>query len=403
MNKRQRGPRLVKTSRLRVESDIAVGEQFSGRAKALAATGNALVEHPSGVVFFVAGAWQDELISVRVQEVKKGFGSAELLDVLEASPHRRTAPCIHHGVGKDACGGCPWMFMDEPAQLQAKQVRVQQALARIDSKVEVAPIWASKNALGYRIRAQLKTDGEQLGFVPSGQKHLAPVQDCLVLTAKNRQTLIQLRGLLPNADWRPKAKQRLTTLDIDENRDAHSVSVNQRLPFQQANAEQNQRIRDWLSDRLRTIPVQDKALELFAGSGNFTEILSQAAFKQILAVELMPEAVAALNAKQLVNVQAQTCDLFNQEAFADLVEQNQDANLLVLDPPRDGLKLKEGLLRKKNKSLRDIIYISCDLATFSRDMADLYQRGFILKQVQPVDMFPQTPHVELLAHLQRKH
>lgn len=401
MSKRQRGPKLIKTSRMRVETGITAGERFEGRVKALADTGNGIVDHPSGRVFFVPGVWPGELITAQVKETKKNFGSAIVVDVLEASPERREAACAHHGFTAAACGGCPWMMVNESAQLQAKQERVAHALARIDANLKVEPIIPAPQALGYRLRAQLKTDGQTLGFVANAQKQLASVTDCLILTDKNRSTLKQLREELPARQWRPEGKHRWTTLDIDESVDASSVSVNQRLPFQQANRQQNQVMRHWLLKKLQALPERHKALELFAGSGNFTEILAQAGFSSIVAVEAVPVAVQMLNDRQLPGVVAQICDLFAEDEFAQLVEQHRDAHVLVLDPPREGLKLKEGLLRKRGK-LRDIFYISCDLATFARDVKDLYERGFHLQQVQPVDMFPQTPHVEIMAHLRRK-
>lgn len=401
MSKWQRGPKLIKTSRLKAETATPIGEEFEAEVKGLADTGNGIIEHPSGRVFFVPGAWPGERIRVRVKEVKKSFGTAVLLQVLQASPARRDAPCAHHGFDGSACGGCPWMMVSEEAQRQAKQQRVEQAISRIDTKVTVAPVMAAPQPMGYRVRAQLKTDGQELGFVASGQKQLAAVQDCLVLSDKNRETLAQLRQSLPNNLWRPQGKLSWTTLDIDESVDAHSVSVNQRLPFQQANREQNVVMHGWLAAKLQSLPQRRKALELFAGSGNLTEILAAAGFAEIVAAEVMPAAVAALNARQLPSVVAQTCDLFDEAQFARLVEQHRDADVLLLDPPRDGLKLKQGLLQKRSK-LNDVLYISCDLSTFARDVKDLYERGFVLLEVQPLDMFPQTPHVEIMAHLRRK-
>lgn len=401
MSKWQRGPKLIKTSRLSAHTDIPVGEEFEALVKGLADTGNGIVEHPGGRIFFVAGAWPGERVQVRVREVKKSFGTATLVQVLQASPARREAPCVHHGFTGLACGGCPWMMVTEQAQQQAKQQRVVQALARIDPKATVAPILAAPAAFGYRVRAQLKTDGQSLGFVATAQKQLAPVQDCIILSDKNRKTLAQLRDTLPNPQWLPQGKLGWTTLDIDENTDVQSVSVNQRLPFQQANREQNAVMRTWLARKLAGLSERGKALELFAGSGNLTEVLAAAGFDTIVAAEVMPAAVTALNARRLPNVVAEVCDLFDETQFARLVAQHRDANLLLLDPPRDGLKLKQDLLHKRSK-LSDILYISCDLSTFARDVADLYQRGFVLHEVQPLDMFAQTPHIEIMAHLRRK-
>lgn len=401
MSKRISRPRLIKTSRLSAATGITVGERFTARVKGLADTGNGIVEHPGGRVFFVAGTWLDELVEVQVKEVKKSFGIATLLQVQQQSPQRRSAPCPHHGFAADACGGCPWMMVNDRAQLQAKQNRVQQALQRIDRNIAVSPIYEAPRSLGYRVRAQLKTDGQALGFVAGGQQQLAAVQDCLVLTDKNRSTLKQLRQKLPNSEWRPANARRWTTLDINESVDVDDASVNQRLPFMQANAEQNHAMHRWLANKFQSLPQHNKAMELFAGSGNLTKVLVEAGFSSVVAAEVMTDAVTALNQRQLPGVAAQVCDLFNEAEFSQWVAQHRDAEVLLLDPPREGLKVQEGLLHKRSK-LRDIFYISCDLATFVRDVKALYLGGFELQEVQPVDMFPQTPHIEIMAHLRRK-
>jgi 23S rRNA (uracil1939-C5)-methyltransferase len=82
-----------------------------------------------------------------------------------------------------------------------------------------------------------------------------------------------------------------------------------------------------------------------------------------------------------------------------LQEQARDASILVLDPPRDGFKLAGLLLTKKHR-FRDVFYISCDPATFARDIEAFIRAGFRPVEIQPLDLFPHTPHVELLCWLQ---
>ena len=176
--------------------------------------------------------------------------------------------------------------------------------------------------------------------------------------------------------------------------------MNKRLPFQQANPLQNQSMRAWLKEHLEALPRQLPVLELFAGSGNFTEVIATAGFESITAVEVVAEAVTALNARGLPGVAALTCDLFDEAAFTELMQRQREAEVLVLDPPRDGLKCRTGLFSRRSR-LHDVFYISCDLATFSRDLRDFLAAGYRLEILQPVDLFPQTPHVELLAHLRR--
>lgn len=392
------GPRFINPGR-RGAPTVSRGI-FEARVQSLTDTGEAVVSHPDGRRFFVPGAWPGELVRVRPLAVKSQYGRGELTAVLEPAPERLAPPCPHQGFGDRQCGGCPWMMVNYQAQLQAKQARVERALARLSPDAQVAPILPAPTPLGYRVRAQLKTDGREVGFVSAGQRQLAPVADCLVLTAHNRATLRDLQRQLPNAGWRPGRASDWTTLDLDESVTAAEVSVNRRLPFQQANAAQNQTMRQWLMERLAPLPKSAPVLELFAGSGNFTQVLAAAGFDSITAVEVVPEAVAALAEQCLPGVRAVTYDLFDADAFQRLLRDIPRAEILVLDPPREGLKVRDGLFGKQSP-LRDIFYISCDLATLCRDLQDMRAAGFDLHEVQPLDVFPQTPHVELLVHLRR--
>ena len=400
------GPRFINPGRS--SAPAAPRGLFEAWVQGLTDTGDAVVNHPDGRRFFVPGAWTGERIRVRPLEVKSQYGLGELVEVLEPAPERLVPPCPHQGFSAGKCGGCPWMMVGYAAQLAAKQARVQRALTRLQADLQVAQILVASEPLGYRVRAQLKTDGRELGFVAAGQRRLAPVQDCVVLTDHNRATLRELQTQLPNTAWHPAHKGGWTTLDLDESVSAAGVSVNRRLPFQQVNASQNQAMRQWLAERVAPLSQQAKVLakqaqvlELFCGSGNFTQVLAAAGFSSIIAVEAVPEAVTALADLQLPGVSPVVCDLFDSAAFQRLLQDNAQAEILVLDPPREGLKVRDGLFGKHSR-LREIFYISCDLATLCRDLQDMLAAGFAIVEAQPLDLFPQTPHVELLVHLRRR-
>lgn len=401
MNHKHKRIRLINTSRQKPDASLKIGEEFEGVVRDLSDTGNGIVEHPNGTVVFVPGLWLGERARLRVSIQKMRFAEAEVVELLHASPQRQPAPCSLHGFSSSQCGGCPWMFMSYAAQLEAKQARATRSLAKLFPKVAIRPILASDKTLGYRVRAQVKTDGERLGFVANGQHQLVDVPSCPVLTDGLQSALLSLRQQLPQDEWRPTGKQPWTTIDLEHQHDRDLFSINQRLPFRQINDGQNHAMRLWLAERLASFPVEAKVVELFAGSGNMTEIVAARGFQQIVAVEAVAEAVAALTAKQLPGVTAQRCDLFNEQQFLDFWLKQQDAEVLLLDPPREGLKIHQGLGRKKS-ALREILYISCDLATLCRDLAHLQTLGFKLVEAQPIDMFPQTPHLEMMIHLRRR-
>lgn len=376
-------------------------EQFTATVRDLGTDGSGIVEHPDGQVFFVAGVWPGETARFAVTGFKQRFGFARVLELLEPSPARIAPRCAHHGTGPGDCGGCSWQFVNYTAQLAAKEARVRQALARLQHPPEVAPIQGSPDVFGYRNRAQLKTDGRQLGYVAAGSRKLAPVSDCPILTPANRATLQELLLSLPSKALRPGRKQDWTTLDIDDEISAAEVVPNRRRPFRQGNSAQNLRMREWLGARVGALDQDRTVLELFSGSGNFTEVLVAAGFARILAVEGVEDSVQQLAARKLPGVDARRYNLFLEADCARLQEQARDASILVLDPPRDGFRLAGLLLTKKHR-FRDVFYISCDPATFARDLETFSRAGFRAAEIQPLDLFPHTPHVELLCWLQRQ-
>jgi 23S rRNA (uracil1939-C5)-methyltransferase len=290
------------------------------------------------------------------------------------------------------CGGCSWSDIDENEQLRQKQLRVESAIHRIAPEAAVAPIWGSELSWAYRNRVQLKVTETQLGFVSSGTKVLAPIENCLVCTDELQSQIRELRQKLPNPKWKPTPPFHWNFLDLDDSQDLESVTINTRAPFRQGNTGQNQRMKQWL----RELQFQsDITLELFAGSGNFTEILSQKA-RDVLAVEISQEAVSQL--RQWPRVRVFECDLFDRSAVPSLVKELPDFDTLFLDPPREGASELRSFLRH---SLKTVLYVSCDLLSFLRDAKLLLRSGFLLQSVQPVDLFPQTPHVELLAKFER--
>ncbi|WOJ96600.1 class I SAM-dependent RNA methyltransferase [Congregibacter brevis] len=379
---------------------IRLGQRFEGTVRDLSSDGQGIVAHPDGRIFFVAGVWRSEHGLFEVTGLKGRMGFAKLVSLSEGSPERRPPPCPYHGFTNDTCGGCPWLFMAYSQQLESKQQLVTKTLQPLNESLVIADIWSSPEELGYRNRAQLKTDGRRLGYVAANSREIAEVSDCLVLNERNRQTLKDLRAQLPNPAWKPSRGKQWLALDFDDDITAQEVVANQRRAFRQGNTAQNQRMREWLKERIRFLDPQDPVLELFAGSGNFTEVLVNAGYQDICAVDSFRPAVETLTSRDLPGVGGLCSDLGRSGSAEQLAPQLSKAKLLLMDPPREGLKnFAEYLLFAKG--LHTIIYVSCDPATLSRDLKVAMEQGFALKEAQPLDLFPQTPHVEVLTVLSR--
>ena len=363
----------------------------------LTSDGRGVGEAPDGQIVFVVGAWVSERVHVRRTRQGAKTGT-ELLEVIEASEDRVEPACAHHR--RDQCGGCPWMFVSYEAQLSAKADKLRASLESLNASPIVPIVHPSPRQWGYRNRAQLKTNGKALGYLAASSHDIVDVSICPILTTPNQVELRELREELPNNKWRPKSRQKWVTLDIDDQRS--STLVNQRQPFRQANDDQNAAMSRWLADTLNSLALPAGVLELFCGSGNLTSVLAGCfPDHQITAVEGDDWALEQLLSLGLPNVETQRRNLFSATDIAAMSATLPAAQGIVLDPPRDGLKERDALTPLFAQSPW-VVYISCNLATWQRDAHFLQEQGLCLTQVEGLDMFPQTPHLEVLSVFERK-
>jgi 23S rRNA (uracil1939-C5)-methyltransferase len=372
----------------RVDKQLQISDELDLEITDLNSKGEGVGKYKQQVVF-VPGAWLHERVRVSVNEVKKSFVQAELVTILQASESRRDAPCPYHGVNHETCGGCPWLYVDYAAQIVAKQKRVDEMCSRLGLNC-ANTIQPSDQEFGYRNRAQLKASAEALGFVAARSDQIVDVERCAVLSDHNNTLLARIREQDLGIGRRRKT---WVTIDIADEVDFEHISFNQRLPFRQGNTAQNQAMLSWLERVLAELGSR-QAVELFAGSGNLTQALVAAGVGDITALEVVPEALDSLR-QYLPSAKTFALDLFDKTKLSELVSLSADADLLLLDPPRDGFALL-GEFVSQVPSLESIVYISCDLASFERDVAALRDE-FTLLELQPLDMYPQTPHVELMS------
>ncbi|MEC7992848.1 MAG: class I SAM-dependent RNA methyltransferase [Pseudomonadota bacterium] len=373
-----------------------VKDSFAGIVRDLSTDGRGVVQAPDGQVVFVAGIWQGE--EVEIERSRRGKStSAELISVLQPSEARRAAECEYHREG--SCGGCPWMFVDYPTQLEQKQARLSEVVERITGKAASCAMLGASQTLGYRNRAQFKSDGIKLGYVAQGTHEIVDVTHCPVLNVTNQGHLSVLRQSLPNSGWRSNKNRQWTTIDIDDERG--TPLVNQRQAFRQGNSEQNEHLRAWLSSRLANLPRPNAVLELFCGSGNLTEVIAEQVDVPVIAIEGDEMSLDVLSARNLSKVKPVRVNLFSRHSIVDGMPNCQSGIGVVLDPPRDGLK-ERGALKPWFTRTEWVVYVSCDLATWERDAAFLQSCGLDLDEATGLDMFPQTPHIETLSVFTRR-
>ncbi len=382
---------------------------FTGTITHLSQKGLGVVKNAqNNMSYFVYGTWPGDVGEFEVIDKplnNKKFAFAKLTHLIQPSVQRQTPSCPHADVSlaERSCTGCPWMIADYTSQLEQKRKRFVYALQRVGfdtNPLDIGSAHPSPQLYGYRNRCQLKTDGKQLGFISENSYQIAPISDCIVLNDACRRLLKTTLLQLPNPAWQAYSDDNRPFIELDDDMQFEEIRANRKRPFKQGNPEQNNRMRAWLKEKLTHNPHLGKVVELFSGSGNFTPIIAASSCTEVIAYESDDEAVQTLRAKNLNKVTVHATDLFNPLTWRKLQKHVHDAETLVLDPPRAGLKKHQGFF-SSFAALQTILYISCNPETFARDAWFFHQNGWTINDIQLIDLFPHTPHIEVLAEFKK--
>ena len=378
-------------------------EQWGGQ-------GEALARH-DGRQVLVIGAIPGEDVVVEVIKDRRSFLAARVVEVLAASPHRVAAPCPYFG----PCTGCQWQHVDYRYQLELKRQRVGEALDRAGGfeAAAVSPTVPSPEQYGYRNHARLTVQHDgSLGFVNRLSRRFVLINKCLLMHTWINEALEKLQGrcgettqlslrygtntgdfliqpALRNADVPFPTGQK----HLREALDGRVFRVAS-PSFFQVNTRQAEQVVDIVRDAL-CLSGDELVVDAYAGVGTFSISLAPHVGR-VIAIEEAASAVedAVESAGGLGNIEFLTG---KTEEVLPHIEQRVHA--VILDPPRVGCA-RAALEALIKLSPERVVYVSCDPDSLARDLKVLCQEGpYRLESVQPVDMFPQTHHVECVATL----
>lgn len=405
------------------------------------AHGGSAIGRFEGRAIFVPYGIPGERVEVRIVQDKGRFAIAEIVEVLQASPDRVEAPCPHFGPRK--CGGCQFQMIDYTKQIELKAQIVREQLARLGGlpDVVVHPTVPSPSSYYYRSHATFHvTYNGKLGFVSTNHRSILPIDECLLLApalqpefegAKNESFVpgtrvrfqagtdaeaiyFEMGGVtddvaeaLPEQTTRnnPRQNKQRPAPPVEIELPEDQGSVEYRLldrsfrcssgSFFQVNVPQAAKLVELVLERLN-LQGNEHVLDLYSGVGLFTAFIAAGA-AHVSAVELFAPAVddAVYNLSDYSNI-----DLYVDKIEAALPEIQRAVNAAVVDPPRAGMDAA-ALDALVTCNPHQIVYVSCDPATLARDAKRLVAAGYTLQDVQPVDMFPQTYHIECVAHFTR--
>lgn len=390
-------------------SDIAHGGEGVGRV--------------SGKAHFVAGVLPGEVVVGRIAKDGGSWARAELVEIIEASPQRIEPRCPH----ATTCGGCQWQHADYSAQLGWKRNTVITQLQHIGkiTTPPVAEIVTAGPRFGYRNRMDFRVVGGKPAMHRYRSHELVPLDVCKLLdprlaavferlgnldgverltlrTGTNTgESLAIVAGSVPPhaATWEINlaryAGRKVTGLDgpahIVEEIDGRSFRITGNAFFQN-NSHGAAALVELVAEALQPQST-DTLLDAYAGVGLFGVSLA-AAVGRVVAVESDRTAAEDLRHNlRLTNVDHRVIRGKIEKVAGHLDEYPA---LAVADPPRTGLG-EAGVAAVTAAAPRRLAYVSCDPASLARDARLLGEYGYSLQEVTPVDLFPQTYHIEAVA------
>lgn len=403
------------------------------RMDAMAHGGAAIGRH-EGRAVFVPYTIPGELIRAEIVEDHDRYARARLVEVLEPSSARVEPPCPYFGQNK--CGGCQWQHIDTSVQTRIKGLVTLDQLGRV-GRFEDPPVFEpipDESGWEYRNHALFRVDPQgRLGFLSAGSHDVYPIDDCLIIHPLLSSLLKSLDMTYPELEWlemragtatgdlmmliQAKAEES-PSLQVDfpvsivqiRHDDAVAPLIGldyiiERIhdrefrisatSFFQVNSAQAAQLVNIVMGAL-DLRGTENVLDAYCGVGLFTAFLAEEA-SAVTGIEANPPAVmdAGYNLADFDNVSLLKGPV---EDLMSVIEERFDA--IIVDPPRTGLaaEVVDAIVAQAADRL---VYVSCDPATLARDLRRLVRQGYSLEWVQPVDLFPQTYHVENVALLVR--
>ena len=401
------------------------------------------------LVVFVKGMIVGEEAIVKIISEKKNYAFGIIDELLVRSPHRIDSECkVSY-----KCGGCDYRFIDYPFQLELKKSVLDNTLRNFN----VLDIIPDDDPYYYRNKVQVPLKDHKLGFYRKYSNDVVEFEDCLIESKTANEIIIDLRKLLVelkidmffrhvlikhaqgsdeimlafivnnfNFPHLSKVTDYLTSkysnirsiiLNLNTRDDNVILGSEEKVvygndliydnfdglkfkislkSFYQVNYRQMLKLYDKIRE-LSMVGAEDSVLDLYCGIGTISLYLSRFC-KEVTGVEIVKEAVDnAIENAQLNNIG--NARFYLDDAGKNMSEYLKGKDILILDPPRKGITT-ELIDAIKESDINRIVYVSCNPATLDRDL-ELLKDTFSIGDIQPVDMFPWTVHVETVVLMSR--
>jgi tRNA/tmRNA/rRNA uracil-C5-methylase (TrmA/RlmC/RlmD family) len=390
-------------------SALKTGDLVQVTIEKVAHGGHFIARH-DGAVIFVRHAIPGESCTIQITSTGSSFNRADVVSVEKQSEFRVQAPCSF--ANRNGCGGCDFQHISVDHQRKLKSDVIAEQFSRIakmELRVDVEEVGESTH---WRTRAIATTDRNgKLGFYKSRSHSIAPVTDCIICVETMNFSEIASRDLkgdvrveisasntgersIALAPTRGEEKARLTEgpAVLHENVLGRALEVSQES-FWQSHKKAPEVLTQAVLD-FAQLKTGEHVLDLYGGVGLFSAAIVEAVgptgHVDLIEGSKVATADAARNFVAYSNITIATGDV------AKLLPRITAADVVVLDPPRDGAG-KEAVAHIARLAPRAIVYVACDPAALARDTAYLADHSYSLVKVRAFDLFPMTHHIECVA------
>lgn len=394
--------------------------------------GNGLTRLEDGRIIFVPFTLPDEIVSIDDPGDRNGVLYALPVSIETPSPHRVKPLCPYFG----ECGGCQYQHISYPEQLRIKKDILLEQLDRVGGfkNVYINDTIPSSRFYGYRNHVQFHLDSTgKPGFQRALSHDVVAVDKCLIVEDQINELLktlnfdpetgvervairddgqgtplVFLTGSTNNppefeVDFPLNVFYRSQAGDMPLSGDGINQFTIWEKEFQvsagsffQTNSEVAEKMAQLVSEAAGTEKVST-ILDCYCGVGFFSRFLADRT-DRLIGIEASEDACNdfAVNLDEFDNV-----ELYQGNVEVILPKLDIHPDLAIVDPPRAGIA-PAGLKALIRSKPGQIIYISCDPSTLARDLKIMDASGYAIESVTPVDMFPQTYHIESITSLKRR-
>ena len=365
-----------------------------------------------GLTIFVPLSATGDRVRAEIRKIQGKVAFARIVEVLEPSKHRSEPVCAYFG----ECGGCDFQQMNYRAQLDAKVGIVRDCLERIGKLTyeNEIPIIPSPEQYRYRLRAQWHADtsSKKIGYYKRQSHDIVDATSCPILIPTLEDKLNDLRESLPWNEFFSEHLNIEAASDANENVSIYSeeileptaelaIEVSNQTFFYNATSFFQANL--FMLEQLVATAIGEfegeHALDLYCGVGLFSIPLGKR-FNSVLGIESSDESfqMANRNARRARSENVRFISSQVREFLADAASDQGSPDLILLDPPRSGVKPKV-LKLLADLGAANISYVSCNPSTLARDIKGLGEYGYRVTDITTLDMFPQTHHVETVVYL----